>query len=88
MNTRQRWTFATVGLIVATSFVLWAATGFNIYTKQQIPIEEVDDLLGVKVIVWKDVFMVGLDIAGTVALAALVIGAIVYVALRTRVPKS
>lgn len=87
MNTKQRWTLAGAGLAIATALAFWAATGFHIFTKQQIAITEVDEFLGTETIVWKDVFIVGLDIAGTVIAAAVVLGGLLYWSFRTRVAR-
>ncbi len=86
MNTRQKVSLWSGILLAAASLALWGATGFSLFTRQQIPVRQTDDLLGTTYIVWKDVFMVGLDLALPIAVAALVLGAGIAYLLRTKHP--
>jgi hypothetical protein len=81
---RQKITFATALLLLATDVALWGATGWNFLTRQQIPVQRVDELLGTTYVEWQSVFMVGLDIAGPAALAVLLLAATLLFAFRPR----
>ena len=58
-------------LLVLALLGVWAAQGFNIYTKTAYAITVTDELFGTTSVVWKPGFQLGLDLAGTAtALAA------------------
>lgn len=84
LNTAQHRTLAATAALLLGDLALWGATGFHLLTKQQLPVEMTDDLLGTSYIVWKDVSMVGLDIAGPAAAVIVTLGLVLLRVLRTR----
>ena len=83
-NSRQKITLAIALFLLAVDIALWGATGWNLLTRQQIPVQQVDELLGTTYVEWQSVFIVGLDIAGPAALAVLLLAAILLVVFKPR----
>jgi len=84
MTAPQKYILIISLLVIIASFTAWAYTGFEIFSKQQVPIRHFDEILGTTTIVWEDATIIGLDIAGTVALVAAVIGGISLYLFRHR----
>lgn len=84
MNSKQKMVLIGAGIVVVIVLALWIGTGAEVFTKQQVPVEHVDAMFGTTTIVWKDVFVFGLDIAAIAAAVALVVGGMFLYAVRTR----
>ena len=76
----NRKTIAIVLLVLAVGLlVYWGASGAEIYTLQQVPVEVVDPLFGTTSTEWKDEFRPGLvDMIGPVAGVLLLISALLF----------
>jgi len=61
-------------LFVVALLAVWAAQGYNIYTKTAYAVAVTDELFGTTSVVWKPGFRLGLDLTG--AGTALAIAAI------------
>jgi hypothetical protein len=84
MNKKQKYISIITAILIAVTAGLWIGTGAHIFTKQQIAVEQKDELLGTSYIVWEDVTMVGLDIALPAAIGLLLAGAIGVYFSRTK----
>ena len=84
LNRYQRITFTGAAAVLAASAAVWIATGAHIFTKQQIPVQRYDELLGSTYTEWQDVFTVGLDIAVPIALGTLVLASLLAWLFRTK----
>lgn len=75
--------YVTAGFVLA-SISTWAATGFQLLTKTKIPVRVEDELFGTSSIEWKQTFILGLDIAGSTAVIALMLGVLFIYLTRTK----
>ena len=83
-NRKQKTTLIATLVVLAASAAVWAYSGFSLFTRQQIPVQIYDELLGTSYTEWKDAMIVGLDIVGPVALAVLATGLLLIRLFRTK----
>ncbi|MFC2134108.1 hypothetical protein ACFLTH_05780 [Bacteroidota bacterium] len=77
MNIKQK-RVILIGIgVILVSLIIWGIFGFEIFTKDQVLIEEKDELFGMVRKVWVDKFIWGLDlslaISGFTAAASVVL---------------
>lgn len=84
MNLYQRIILGVCLGFSLASLALWGITGFDLLTKTKIPVEVIDPLFGTKSIEWQESFVFGLDLAGPIALVAILLGAILLYLVRTK----
>jgi hypothetical protein len=84
LNRNQQYTLVAAAALLLGDLALWGATGFNLLTRQQVPVAMTDELLGTSYIVWRNVFIVGLDIAGPAAAGIAALGALLLRVFRPR----
>ncbi len=77
--------FLSIGLfVIATSFIVWAIFGFEIFTKTQVLVETKDDLFGWSEKKWVDKFIWGLDLTLLVSGITIFLGGILIYLFRNR----
>ncbi len=84
MNKKQKTILLTTLLVLAANAAVWAAGGFSLFTRQQIPVQIHDELLGTSYTEWQDALIVGLDILGPIALALLASSVLLLRFFRTK----
>lgn len=84
MNKRQKITLITAGSIILTSIIIWIAYGREFFTKQQVPVEQKDELFGWTKTVMVDKFVWGLDLSGAISLVTVIIAGIFFFLFRTK----
>ena len=84
LNKKQKTTLIATLLVFAAAVAVWANGGFSLFTRQQVPVQVYDELLGTSYTEWKDAMIVGLDIVGPVVLAALTAGLLLIRFFRTK----
>jgi hypothetical protein len=87
MNGRQRITLISGATLLAGLVIAWLAMGAQVFTKSQVPVRQIDTLLGLETIVWKDTFLLGLDLAGPAALVLLAVIGVLFRLFRARSPR-
>ena len=84
MNTNQKRVILAGFGIILVSFIVWGIFGFEIFTKDQVLIEEKDELFGMVRKVWVDKFIWGLDLSLAVTGFTVLTGAVLTFLIRTK----
>lgn len=87
MTGKQRITLISGATLLAALAITWFAMGAQVFTKTQVPVTQIDELLGLETIVWKDTFLLGLDLAGPAALVLLAVTGLLFRLFRARSPR-
>lgn len=88
MNAKQKRVILTGLGIILLSFIVWGIFGFEIFTKNQVLIEEKDELFGMVRKVWVDKFIWGLDLTLAVTGFTVLTGSVLTFLFRTQKIKS
>ncbi|MCX6155036.1 MAG: hypothetical protein NT007_12860 [Candidatus Kapabacteria bacterium] len=69
------WKYLSIAFIVIALSVggVWVAHGTNIYTKDKVPVITKDEMFGTESTEWKPEFHLGLEFAGPIMAASLII---------------
>lgn len=66
-------------------FAFWAAAGANRgWTKDQIPVKQIDEVTGIEFVVYKDHFMPGVEFLGVGLLLCIALFAITFIRRKAR----
>lgn len=84
MNKKQKVTVLVCSIIIITSFIIWIASGSEVFTKTQVLIEKKDELFGTTYKEWKDQFIWGLDLTGAISGFIVITGSILLWILRRK----
>ena len=85
MNSKQKRTLIIALIIIASSLILWAAYGGQIFTKTQVLIEKKDELFPDMVQKqWVDKFIWGLDLSLAVSGLTILIGSVLLFLFRNK----
>ncbi|MCJ7554092.1 MAG: hypothetical protein MUO34_09425 [Ignavibacteriaceae bacterium] len=79
MNKNQKMILIVAILLVAVVLIYWQIQGGEIFTKTQVLVEKADGLFNITYKEWEDKFVLGLDYAGAVSGAIVVLsGFLIY----------
>lgn len=78
MNKKQKLTLLSGSLIILCAFIIWAAYGFELFTKTEVLVERTDELFGTTYKEWEDKFIWGLDYTLYVTGIVTVISAVMF----------
>lgn len=84
MNKKQKLTLIIAIILIAAILIYWQTQGGEIFTKTQVQVERVDELFNTTYMEWEDRFVLGLDYAGTIAGAIVVISGVMIFILRNK----
>ena len=87
MNKKQKIVLIIGAVLIIAAFILWAAHGGEILTKNQVLIEKQDELFGTTYKEWKDKFVLGLDYAGGFSGVVALISGILFIVFRNKKSK-
>lgn len=84
MNKKQKLTLIIAIVLIAAILIYWQTQGGEIFTKTQVQVERVDELFNTTYMEWEDRFVLGLDYAGTIAGAIVVISGVMIFIFRNK----
>ena len=84
MNKKQKLTLIIAIILIAVMLIYWQTQGGEIFTKDQIQVERVDELFNTTYMEWEDRLVLGLDYAGTIAGAIAVISGVMIFIFRNK----
>ncbi len=78
MNKKQRIIIFICSVLIVIPVIIWISDGCKIFTQTKVLVEKKDELFGTTYHIWKDQFILGLDLTGLISAIIIVTGTVLF----------